>query len=305
MRIAIGGIATESCTFSPLPTRLEDFTVLRAEALARRPDYSFLEGFQGEILPTLQARALPGGPVDATAYRQLKEEFLEHLRRALPLDGLYLDMHGAMNVVGMDDAEGDWIAAAREVVGARCLISASYDLHGNISARVIDNLDLITAYRTAPHIDVVETRTKAFALLLRCLEQGLRPERVWIPVPVALPGERTSTEHEPAASLYASLREIDPQPGVLDVSLLVGYVWADEPRAGASVVLTGTDTAVLKREAKRLARRYWGARAGFVFGVPAGSIDACLDLALGAPEHPVFVSDSGDNPHRRWRRRPQ
>ena len=165
-----------------------------------------------------------------------RAEFLQSLKELLPLDGLYLPMHGALYVDGMQDAEGDWISAARQVVGAECLISASYDLHGNLSRRIIDNLDMLSAYRTAPHIDVQETMQRACEMLLRCTADRIRPTLVWVPVPVLLPGERTSTEDQPAKDLYAQLAPRNAKPGVLDASLLVGYVWADEPRATASVV---------------------------------------------------------------------
>jgi microcystin degradation protein MlrC len=97
-------------------------------------------------------------------------------------------------------------------------------------------------------------------------------------------------------SVYASVAESDPVPGVLDASLLVGYVWADEPRASATTIITGTDREAITREAARIAQRYWDVRAQFDFGVRAGSIDECIEWALEAPESCVFISDSGDNP---------
>ncbi len=294
MRIAIGGIATECCTFSPLLNELEYFQVRRGDELLA--GYPFLKQFDAEYIPTLQARAIPGGSVAASAYQTLKGEFLELLRAAGDLDGLYLDMHGAMNVEGMDDAEGDWIEAAREIVGMDCMISASFDLHANISQREIDNLDMLTTFRTAPHVDVEETREKAFTMLMTCLEQGTRPQMAYIPVPVVLPGEKTSTEWEPGLSLYAPLPEIDKTPGLMDASVFVGYVWADEPRAHATIVVTGTDGAVIHAEAVKLAQAFWDIRQDFRFGVPAGEIDECIQWALDAPEQPVFISDSGDNP---------
>lgn len=293
-RIAIAGIATESCTFSPLPTRLSDFTVWRGDAQIAM--YPFLEQFEADIRPMLLARALPGGSVEASAYAALKTEFLDGLRAALPLDGLFLDMHGAMNVAGMDDAEGDWITAAREVVGDDCLISGSFDLHANISQREADALDLLTAFRTAPHVDYMETRERAFTLLMNSLNSGVRPHALRLRVPVVLPGEKTSTEWEPGASLYAALPESDAVPGVIDASIFVGYVWADEPRASATILVSGTDDAAMRREAGKIAQRYWDARDQFAFGVPAGSIDECINWALAAAERPVIISDSGDNP---------
>lgn len=299
-RIAFGGIHTESSTFNPVPTPLEAFRVLRGESMREHPSYSFLnaytEKFGAEFLPTVYAGAIPGGPVPKEVYDAFKAEFLEQLGALGPLDGLYLDLHGAMNVFGMDDAEGDWITAAREVVGPDCLIAASYDLHGNVTARIAETLDIFSAFRTAPHIDRLETKERACTMLVDALQGNYRPQLVWVPVPVVLPGEMTSTEDEPAASLYAALPEIDAKDGVLDASLLVGYVWADEPRAQASAVLTGTDEAVLKREAANLAQRYWDARRDFRFGMQAGSLGECLDWIDELSDGPIILSDSGDNP---------
>jgi microcystin degradation protein MlrC len=296
MRIAIGGIATECCTFSPILSRQEDFTVLEGNDLLSLEHYPFVQNTHATILPTFYARALPGGKVERATYEVFKKKFLESLQNALPLDGLYLDMHGAMNVEGMDDAEGDWYLAARSVVGKSCLISASYDLHGNMTERIINTLDMMTAFRTAPHVDVLETRTKAFTMLEHCLKEKIRPEKVWISVPVILPGERTSTEYEPTASLYKRLEEVDKVPGILDASILVGYVWADEARSSASIVLTGNDRTTLEREAKKLAQAYWDLRNEFNFSVPTGTIDECINWALESSENSIFISDSGDNP---------
>jgi len=299
-RIGIGGIAIESSTFSPLPSRKEDFTILRgAEMIARypfMPNWNFRGRTDIEWLPCLQAKAIPGGPVVRENYDDMKRELLERVRAVLPLDGFYLDIHGAMNVLGMDDAEADLAAALRDLVGAGCLISAGMDLHGNVSARLVGLVDMFTAYRLAPHDDVQQTREKACALLVDCLDRGIRPLRAWVRIPVILPGERTSTLVEPGKSVYASLRESDPVPGILDASLWVGYVWADEPRSSASVVVTGTDRANMRREAEKIARRYWDTRKEFAFVVPAGSADWCIEQAIAFPGNPIVVSDSGDNP---------
>ncbi len=296
MRIAVGGIATESCTFSPFLTQLDAFRVERGAELLNEKRFPFLHKFPAAFLPLVNAHAIPGGPVAADVYQMLKTELLVRLQAVVPVDGVYLDLHGAMNVQGMDDAEGDLATAVRHITGPDCLISASMDLHGNISQRFIDAIDMLSAYRTAPHVDTLETRERAVAMLVHCIENGIRPQQVRIAVPVILPGERTSTEYEPAATVYAALQETDRAPGVLDASIFVGYVWADEPRASATVIVTGTEPDVLAREARRLAQLYWDARHDFTFGVPAGSIDECIETAVSAPEPCVFISDSGDNP---------
>ncbi|MEO1987707.1 MAG: M81 family metallopeptidase [Martelella sp.] len=296
-RIAVGGIHTECSTGNPALMTAENFRVLEGEALPKADYFSFLrEADNVEILPLLHARAVPGGPVSAKTYQAFKADFLKRLKASLPLDGLYLAMHGAMNVDGMDDAEADWILAAREVVGADCPIAVSYDLHGNVSQTIIDQIDIFAAYRTAPHIDVRETMVRAFSMLVKSLEAGVRPGVMWAPVPVLLPGERTSTEDEPAAALYRQLPAFDAREGIWDANLMVGYVWADEPRATACAVVTATDVAAAEKAASEIALSYWDAREDFAFGPVTGSLEEMLEIAGRADTKPVILADSGDNP---------
>ena len=295
-RIAFGGIQIECSTYGNILSRMEDFTVRRGQELADYRLFSVTKSYPHPFLPVFLASAVPGGRVERQTYDALKTEFLGRLRELLPLDGVYLPMHGAMYVDGMTDAEGDWISAVRAVVGGRCLISASYDLHGNLSRRVIDNLDMLSAFRTAPHIDREETHKRACDMLVRCLDEGVRPTLVWAPIPVLMPGERSSTEYEPAKRLWAQLPALTAQDGVMDVSLLVGYVWADEARATAAAVVTGTKPAVLQKVATSLAQQYWDARSEFSFGVPTGTMAEIITRAQGLSTRPVVISDSGDNP---------
>jgi microcystin degradation protein MlrC len=295
-RIAFGGIQIECSTYGHNRTRLIDFRIRRAQALADDPFFAPLKTYPWPFHPTLLAQAVPGDPVDRAAYRELKAEFLQRLEALLPLDGVYLAMHGAMYVDGMLDAEGDWIASTRELVGKDCLITASFDLHGNLSRRIIDNLDMLSAFRTAPHIDREETMRRACGMLVSSLTRRIRPTLIWVPIPVLLPGERTSTVYEPAKRLWGQLPAMNADPGVMDASLMVGYVWADEPRATASAILTGTNRKVLERHALSLAQSYWDARKQFKFGVFTGTLDECIEKASGLATKPVVISDSGDNP---------
>lgn len=295
-RIAFGGIQIECSTYSRIRARMEDFRVKRGQELGDEHFFSLLKTYPYSFQPTLLATAVPGGPVEGETYHALKAEFLRRVTALLPLDGLYLAMHGAMYVDGMQDAEGDWISAARQAVGKDCLITASFDLHGNLSRRVIDNLDMLSAFRTAPHIDREETAKRACDMLVHCLDRQIRPTLVWSPIPVLMPGERTSTLYEPAKHLWAQLPGMNAEPGVLDASLLVGYVWADEPRATASAVLTGTRPDLLKRDALSLAQQYWDARQAFQFSVPTGTLSECIERAQRLDTKPVVISDSGDNP---------
>ena len=296
MRIAVGGIHTECSTYSPVLMAVEDFRVLRDADLLGAEYFNFLDAGGIEHVPLLHARAVPGGPVSRKAYEAFKAEFLEQLQAALPIDGLYLAMHGAINVEGMDDAEGDWISATRAVVGPDCPIAASYDLHGNVSQRIIDQLDIFAAYRTAPHIDTRETMVRAWSMLVETLRTGNRPGVAWAKVPVLLPGECTSTEDEPARSIYLGLPSFDAQPGILDANLMIGYVWADEPRATACAVVTGTDRQAASKAAVDIAQQYWNARENFGFGPVTGPLEEMLDIAASAETSPVILADSADNP---------
>ncbi len=296
MRIAVAGLHTECSTYNPVLARAADFRVLRGPAMLKDQYFDFLTHFPAEFITILHARAIAGGAVERVSYEAWKAEILDGLKAALPLDGVYLAMHGAMFVEGMLDAEGDFITAVREAVGPDVLISASYDLHGNISQRIIDGLDMFSTYRTAPHIDVPDTMRRAVTMLVRALKTGVRPLLGWVPVPVLLPGERTSTQDEPARSFYTQLHEVEEPTGIWDASFQVGYVWADEPRSTACAVVTGTDRAAMEAAATRLAQNYWDIREQFVFGMETGSIEECVARAIASPTHPVVLAESGDNP---------
>jgi len=294
MRIAIAGMAIESCTFSPLTTTLEDFTLWRGNDLLAR--YPFLGAYADvTFVPLLATRALPGGVVAHAAYQQMVDEILHGLDRLGPFQGVYLDMHGAMAVEGLDDAEADFFAAVRAVAGRGTLLSASYDLHGNVSEQIMRELDLLTAYRTAPHTDVEEARARAVRLLVDCLRAEIRPHTAFVPIPALFSGEQTMTTVEPGQRVYAGVEAQVQPPGVLDASLLVGYVWADQPRVGASAVACGMDAAATRAAAAALAQSYWDARKLFTFPMPADSVDSCIEQAMQATAAPVFISDAGDN----------
>jgi microcystin degradation protein MlrC len=295
-RIAVGGIHTECSTSSPVLMQPEDFRVLRGPDLLAHEYFDFLDADDIEHLPLLHARAVPGGPLERATYEGFKAEFLDRLKATLPIDGLYLAMHGAMNVEGMDDAEGDWISAARAVVGPDVPVAASYDLHGNVTQKIIDQLDIFAGYRTAPHIDVRETMVRAWSMLVRVLKTGEKPGVAWVPVPVLLPGERTSTEDEPAKSLYLKLPEHDAVPGIWDANLMVGYVWADEPRGTACAVVTAVNKAAAEKVTAAIAQSYWDAREDFRFGPVTGPLEDMLDFAERTETRPIILADSGDNP---------
>lgn len=300
-RIAIAGIAIESSTFSPAVTHEEAFKARRGDEVFSY--YPFMD--EGDDLresaqwfPTLRGHAIPGGIVTREAYESLVTETLDRLKENLPYDGLFFDIHGAMSVQGLDDPEGDFIKRVREVVGTETLISTSMDLHGNVSRRLAGHTDLITCYRMAPHEDALESKERAVRNLVTRLENGKgKPEyKAWIPVPILLPGEKTSTRVDPAKTLYGKVESVANQEGIIDAAIWVGYAWADEPRNHAVVMVTGDDREKVTGTAEMLAQSFWNVRNEFEFIAPTASLEESLDMAIESDVQPFIISDMGDNP---------
>lgn len=300
-RIAIASFGIESSTFSPALTHEEAFHAKYGdEVFTSYPFLADTSALRKSAIwfPTVAARSLPGGAVTREAYESLVGQTLERLKKNLPYDGMFLDLHGAMSVVGLDDPEGDFITRIRQVIGNKTLLSSSMDLHGNVSLRLAENADLITCYRMAPHEDAMDTKQRAIENLLMRLANGKGKPRfkAWIPIPVLLPGEKTSTRIEPGKSIYSAVEPASKQEGIIDAAIWVGYPWADEPRNHAVVMVTGDDKEKVMKTAEHLAKRFWDSRKQFAFVAPTGSLAECLKKALASKTHPYFISDSGDNP---------
>ncbi len=300
MHIAIAGIAHETNPISTVRTRQADFSIRRGAAILEEPGFpQLLQRLQVEPVPILYAYALPSGPVVAEDYLALRAEIIAGLASAGPLDGILLILHGAMWVEGIGDGETDLLRAIRAQVGNDLLIAARLDLHGNMTADFVAATDILVAYRTAPHRDMLETRDRALKLLVAAICEQRRPCTVMVRVPLLITGEQAITEVEPMASLMARLPEVDAQPGISAASIMVGFAWADVPDASASVLVAAEDVAyraAAYAQARRLAQAMWDRRAGFGFDVPALPVDDAIRAALSAPESTVFLSDSGDNP---------
>jgi microcystin degradation protein MlrC len=300
-RIAIAGLAIESSTFSPARTHEEAFHARVAEDVFSF--YPFLEKDslnrkRALWIPTLRAHALPGGMVTREAYESLVSKTLDMLAKNKPYDGLFFDIHGAMSVEGLQDPEGDFILRVREIVGKETLISTSMDLHGNVSRRLAQHSDLITCYRMAPHEDALESKKRAVNNLLDRLENGKgKPAyKAWIPVPILLPGEKTSTRIEPGKSLYAKVAPATLDKDIVDAAIWIGYAWADEPRNHAVVMVTGDDKDKVAKSAEELANYFWEVRSEFEFVAPTATLEESLDMAISSKEVPFIISDMGDNP---------
>ena len=323
MRIAIAGISHEALNTSPLLTTMEHFQVWRGQELLQgenqfspyaagastgavaRPKYATLaemmQDLGAEPVPILHANGLaPSGTVEQGAYLQLRDEIVAGIQQAGQLDGVCLILHGALLVENIWSGETDLVRSIRAVVGNDVLISARFDLHGNLTEEFANKTDIWTVYRTAPHRDAPQTLERAMTLLARCIRGGHRPRPVFIRVPLLLPGEKATTDVEPMKSLLALVAEIGQQPGILTAEILVGFGWADAAHSASSVVVIAEDEPHLphaRRQAKRLAQAMWDQRHNFTFDQEvASSADEAIELALAAEESCVFIADSGDNP---------
>ncbi|MCB0634564.1 MAG: M81 family metallopeptidase, partial [Lewinella sp.] len=300
-RIAIAGLGIESSTFSPAQTQEEAFHPQVGEEIFSVYPFMAVDSTdrqRAEWVPTLRGKALPGGIVTHEAYESLVSKTLKMLEENGPYDGLFFDIHGAMSVVGLDDPEGDLITRIRKVVGPETIISTCMDLHGNVSQTLATQSDLITCYRMAPHEDAMESKQRAVENLLDRIESGKgKPAyKAWIPVPILLPGEKTSTRIDPGKSLYAKVAPAADQEGIVDAAIWIGYAWADEPRNHAVVMVTGDDQEKVTSTAEELAQSFWDVRSEFEFVAPVASLEESLEMAIASDKKPFMISDMGDNP---------
>ncbi|MFN8539316.1 MAG: M81 family metallopeptidase [Thermomicrobiales bacterium] len=310
MRVAIGGIAHESSTFSVVPTTLEDFEkrgLWEGEELiartrgTRTPFGAFLDagrdlGF--EVVPTLGAAATPGGPVTAEATEWMVARLCEGLRAAIasgPLDGVLLALHGAMVSELDDDGEAYILRAVREVVGPGLPVLAELDLHGNITQESVDLATVFVAYDEYPHTDSYERGYELAEILVKMVREGVRPTPALVRIPLLAGLQRQYTWAEPMAGVKALAHAIEAEPGVLNVSYLPGFAWADIPAMCFSVIVTTDDDAALARRcANRLAELIWARRGEFV--VRPVPVDEAVSAAMAAERGPVVLADIGDNP---------
>lgn len=293
-RIGVAGIQIENSVFMPNRQPI----VGRAVTL---PDYLSPDSALGQAatwLPALMGRGGGRGPVTRESYEAFVDEALKTIKANMPYDAFWFYNHGACSVDGVTDPEGEFMEKVRGIIGNDVLVTTTMDLHGNPSWRVALHSDLITTYRKAPHDDSRESHRRGVSNLLDRITSGKgRPAyKAWVAVPVLVSGEWSSTRVEPAKSLYALVPEVEAMPGVIDAGIWIGYVWGDDRRNQAVVMVYGDDKAQVEAGAKKLAQKFWDVRRQFSLEAPGHPLDKCLDLAIASDKKPFFISDMGDNP---------
>ncbi|NBD28777.1 MAG: hypothetical protein GVY31_01895 [Alphaproteobacteria bacterium] len=301
-RIAVLGMSHETMLASPASLEWTDITIRRSWDVAGRADTTggmieYLTQAGAEVLPLMFVGCQPGGPMPQEIHGALKKELLSRLAAELPVDGICLALHGAMEVPGLQtSADTDFVLSVRNLVGRDVPIAVGMDMHGHVTPEGVHSVDAWSGFRTAPHRDAAETGAAAAAQLLSVISKTRSPCTAAVRIPLLLPGECAMTDSDPTRSLFEMLPEIEAEHGVLGAMLLVGFAWNDVPWGGMAALVTHEDdadrAAVLACD---LARAVWSRRHEFAFGVPTCGLADGLEIAARADEHPLYLSDTGDN----------
>jgi len=311
-RIAIGGFQHETNTFAPIKADYRSFVVPGGwPGLTRGP--AILDTFTGmnlpiagfieaataqghELVPLAWAQATPAAHVTEEAFERITGAIVEDLRAALPVDAVYLDLHGAMVSDRHEDGEGEILARVRDLIGPDVPLAASLDLHANITPRMVARSDLLDAYRTYPHIDMAETGARTAGHLDRILKGQSLPGKAFRKLPFLIPIQGGCTMIEPAKTLYGRVGEIEKQ-GAVSVSFAAGFGPADIWECGPSVLAYGETQAAADRAADALFAEVFSHEADFDGPVwsPEDAVAHAMARAAGAAK-PIVLADSQDNP---------
>lgn len=307
MRIAVGGILHETATFINTPTTLQDFQrgfgLYRGQEIQERFAKAnmciggFLQaasplGF--EPVPLLWGFAYPSGLIERAAYDQLKQEFLQRLHDAGPVDGILLDLHGAMVVDGIEDGDADFIETVRRAVGHKTPIGVTFDLHGNHTPRRVAAATAIVGYDTYPHVDMGQRGQEAAAILARTIRGELRPTMALKQLSLFWSAPCQVTAHPPMDEVLRRVHELEQRPGMIALTIATGFPWADVHGMGPSIIaVSNGDPELARRSADELGEFIWQHRSRWR--------SALLPLhdALALAEHkgrfPVILADHADN----------
>jgi len=246
------------------------------------------------LIPSVAAAASPAGRVTRDIYGHVKERMLRDLKAAGSVDGVLLDLHGAMVTEEHDDGEGDLISAVRDVVGPSVPIAVSLDFHGNISDTMVREADLLHGYKTYPHVDMGERGVEATERLLDVIGKRLRPTAALRKPPLLPPLGNQGTARGPMHRLYAMAEEMEKDPKVISISVFAGFPHADIPEAGFGVyVVTDNDQALADRLADQIADTAWAHRHEFMHSGLA--VREAVARALAAEGQPIVLADMADN----------
>jgi len=296
MKIVVGSLQQESNTLCSRKSVRGDFTLHRGNAMLPHisvTDYFLSRGI--ELIPTLYANAVPGGMLGESGFRGLADELVSMIP-ASGMDGIWLYLHGALEVENIGSGELALLRMVRNKTGFQVPISLALDFHANNTRELMGLVNVIVGYRTVPHRDMRETELRAAELLVHCVERKILPKPQMARANVVVPGDCVLTDEQPLRGIMEAAAELEKQPGMLACNVFNGQPWVDAPNMGPSMVcIHQSDEATAKAAAVHLAKRFFDARHDFRFSVAAYEPAEALDRAYEDGERPVFVSDSGDN----------
>ena len=304
MRIFTAILGTETNTFAPLPTGLEDFERLHFKADGGPDEVKHAFGMVVRAARERAVRdghtivcgrgafATPGGTTTRFAYETLRDELLADVRAARPVDCVILGLHGAMIADGYDDAEGDLLMHVRDIVGPDVAIGAEFDPHGHLTALKAQSADVLVFFKEYPHTDILERAYEAVDLTIATAQGRITPKKSIVDLGML---SMFHTSREPMRGFVARMQSLEGKDGVLSVSLVHGFPWGDCPELGTKVlVLTDDRQAFGDALAKTLAGEIIGFRDQLL--ADYRDADATIDAALAIDGGPVVIADSADNP---------
>jgi microcystin degradation protein MlrC len=239
--------------------------------------------------------ASPSAQVTRDAYERIAGEMLARLAGLGPIEGVYLDLHGAMVSEHLDDGEGELLARVRRVIGPRVPLVASLDLHANVTRSMIEHCDGLVAYRTYPHVDMAETGERAAHLLDAVLKAGRAPVKSYrtLDFLTGLPSQCTLIQ--PAKKLYAMLERLEREHRSV-LSFTPGFPMADFPECGMAVIGYGDDVALVQTATAALAHAIGDAEGEFSMELFEPDAAVICAMQRGEPGAPVVLADTQDNP---------
>jgi microcystin degradation protein MlrC len=303
MKAFIACLGTETNTFSPIPTGQQNFaeTMLfhgdatKHEAnLFSEPMHVWrkcAESRNWDVAESIAAFAQPAGPTVRPVYEALRDELLDDLKKAMPVDMVLLCMHGAMVAEGYLDCEGDILESVRQVVGPEAAVGCELDLHCSITEKMTDSADVIITFKEYPHIDGKERAEELFNVLLAKVVGDAHPVISTYDTRMI---NMWRTPVEPMTGFVKRMQALEGKDGVLSVSFAHGFPWGDVPDASAKVVVVTDGKAEAGAAlAETLGREIWDMR--FETAPTSATIDEALDRAQAAETGPVVLADVSDN----------
>lgn len=311
-RVGIIALLHESNTFLERPTELKDFEAnllctgeeaIRTSRGTQHEVGGFIAALESaddvDLVGIFAGRAMPYGPIPEATWETLMAQMLDALNGAGKLDGLLVAPHGATVAENALDADGDWLNRVRQTVGPEMPIIGTLDLHANVTPLMVESCDALFGYRTNPHLDQRQRGIEAGELMLWTLRGGPRPKQALVQLPMCVNIERQATEEPHGKKLWAEADRLARETlGVLKVSCLYGFPYADVSEMGGSViVVTDGNKALAEQTAKKMARFWWEMREEFVGQMI--SVDEAIVMANEIRQQdskrPVGLLDMGDN----------